>query len=290
VWYADGEQVFEDDDEWAASAKGSFWISVINNAGIGPGRYRLELYIEDDLKATSDFWVVGETDQDGDGASFDDIIFAKNVSRRGDPVGKTTEFPSGTEQIHIFSDYQGMQDGLDFQEVWYIDDVKVLESPYEWELGEEGTFYDYIYSSAGALPDGAYKVELLVEGQVLQEGEAIVGEADRPRPTPTPTKTAGVILEGYVKDASTMRGIRGALFIVLQPGVLLADFEWDESQVLTLAETDRQGYFELEDALDPEGEFSIIVAAKGYQPVGGDNVSIEELAAELPLEIFLEAE
>jgi hypothetical protein len=87
-----------------------------------------------------------------------------------------------------------------------------------------------------------------------------------------------------------MRGIRGALFIVLKPEVLLRDFEWDESQVLTLGETDRNGYFQLEDPLDPDGKFSIIVAAKEYEPVGEDGIPVKELVEELPLEIFLEAQ
>jgi len=87
-----------------------------------------------------------------------------------------------------------------------------------------------------------------------------------------------------------MRAIRGALFIVLKPDVRLRDFEWDESQVLVLAETDRNGYFELEEPLDPAGEFSILVAAEDYEPIGEDDISIEELAAELPLEVFLESQ
>ena len=289
IWYMDGEEVFSESDRWSEAGEGRFWISIINKSGVEPGRYRLELYIEDEPTATSDFWVVGETGGKTDGASFDQIVFAEGVTRRGDPVDETDEFPSGAEEVHIFSDYEGMQDGLDFNEVWYIDDVKVLEMPYEWEWGDEGTFYDFIYSSAGALPDGVYKVELTVEGQVLRSGEMTMGEGRQTKP-PKKDEPEGIILEGYVKDASTKRGILGALFIVLKPDVLLRDFDWDESQVLTLAETDRSGYFELEDPLDPEGEFSILVAAKGYESIGGDGILIEELAEELPMEIFLESQ
>jgi hypothetical protein len=288
TWYVDGEEAYTESGRWPESGDGSYWISVSSRSGLAPGRYRLELDIEDELEATSDFWVVGDTGGKTDGAFFGEITFAEGVTRRGDPVDETGEFPSGTEKVHIFSDYEGMQDGLDFVEVWYIDDVKVLELPYEWEWGDEGTFHDYIYSSSGALPDGAYTVELSVEGQVLQSGEATIGQGRTTRP-PKKEEPEGVILEGYVKDADTMRGIRGALFIVLKPDVLLRDFEWDESQVLTLGETDRNGYFQLEDPLDPDGEFSIIVAAEEYEPVGEDGMSVKELVEELPLEIFLEA-
>ena len=274
---------------WPEAGDGGYWISVNVESGLAPGRYRLELYIEGELKATSDFWAVGDSGGKTGGASFGEIIFAEGVTRRGDPVGETDEFPSGTEKVHIFSDYEGMQDGLDLAEVWYIDDVKVLEIPYEWEWGNEGTFYDYIYSESGGLLDGAYSVELIVEGQVLQSGEVTLGEGRQTRP-PEREEPEGVVLEGYVKDADTMRAIRGALFIVLKPDVRLRDFEWDESQVLVLAETDRNGYFELEEPLDPAGEFSILVAAEDYEPIGGDDISIEELAAELPLEVFLESQ
>ena len=289
VWYADGEEAYTESGRWPEAGDGGYWISVNVESGLAPGRYRLELYIEGELKATSDFWAVGDSGSKTGGASFGEIIFAEGVTRRGDPVGETDEFPSGTEKVHIFSDYKGMQDGLDLAEVWYIDDVKVLEIPYEWEWGNEGTFYDYIYSESGGLLDGAYSVELIVEGQVLQSGEVTLGEGRQTRP-PEREEPEGVVLEGYVKDADTMRAIRGALFIVLKPDVRLRDFEWDESQVLALAETDRNGYFELEEPLDPAGEFSILVAAEDYEPIGGDDISIEELAAELPLEVFLESQ
>jgi hypothetical protein len=288
VWYVDGEEAYAESDDWPETGDGNFWVSVSSKSGLAQGRYRLELYLEGEMTATSDFWVVGESGGKTGGASFDEIIFAKGVTRRGDPTGEATEFPSGTDQVHLFSDYEGMQDGLNFNEVWYIDDEEVLDIPYEWEGGEEGTFYDYIYSSSGALPDGAYMVELSVEGQMLQSGEITIGEGRQTKP-PKEEKLDGVILEGYIKDASTKRGIRGALFIVLKPGVLLQDFEWDESQVYTMAETDRQGYFQLKDALDADAEFSIAVAAKGYEPIGGDSIPIEEMAADLPLEILLES-
>lgn len=289
VWYINGKEAYTESNDWSGATNGSSSISVSSKSGLSPGRHRLELYIEGEMMATSDFWVVGESGSKTGGAFFDEITFAEGVTRRGDPVGVADEFPTGTEQVHIFSDYEGMQDGLNFNQVWYIDDLEVLDIPYEWEGGDEGTFYDYIYSSSGALPDGAYKVELIVEGQMLQSGETTIGEGRQTKP-PKKEEPEGVILEGHIKDASTKRGIQAALFIVLKPDVLLKDFEWDESQVLTLAETDRQGYFQLKDALDPGGEFSIVVTAKGYEPIGGDGILIEELADELPLEIFLESE
>ncbi len=290
TWYINGKEAYTEDDRWAGAEEGSFWISVSSKSGLEAGRYRLELYIEDELKATSDFWVMGGSSKEAGEMSFGKVIFAEGVTRRGAPVDEGVAFPSGLEEVHIFSDYEGMQDGLDFAEVWYIDDVQVLELPYEWELGEEGTFHDYIYSSSGALPDGAYKVELLVEGQVLNSGEMTIGQGRQTKPPPDEDQPEGIILEGYIKDASTQKGIQGALFIVLLPDIQLRDFEWDESQVLTMAESDRQGYFELKDPLDADGEYSIIVAAKGYEPIGGDGILISELAEELPLELFLEAE
>jgi S1-C subfamily serine protease len=289
VWYVDGEEAYAESNHWSEPDHGHYWISVNSSSGLTPGRHRLELYIEGELEATSDFWVVGDSAGGADGASLDEIIFAEGVTRRGQPVGEVDSFPAGTEEIHIFSDYAGMQDGLDFLEVWYIDDVVVLELPYEWEWGDTGTFYDYIYSDDGALHNGAYRVELSLEGRVLRSGEITVGEGRQTRP-PEKDEPEGVMLEGYVKDASTKRGIRDALFIVLLPDILVREFEWDESQVAALAETDRNGYFELEYLLDPEAAFSIVVAAKGYETIGGDDVLVGELIEELPLEIFLESE
>jgi hypothetical protein len=215
------------------------------------------------------------------------VIFAEGIDRRGNPVKPNTTFPTALPELHVFSEYAGMEDGLPFREVWSINDEPVLDTDVEWEWGEDGIFHDYVYSSKGVLPDGEYKIELYVENQLLQEGSCLVGEGDNPPPPPPPPPGDEIAIYGSVLDADTQRGIRGALFIVLKPEITLDEFQFNEDEVEAYAETDRNGEFEL-DPLPADGVYSMVILADGYWPAGGDDISVQDLA--LPLVIELEAE
>jgi hypothetical protein len=89
---------------------------------------------------------------------------------------------------------------------------------------------------------------------------------------------------GYITDAETGRGIPGAYFAVLQPGVTVADFTGDEDQIYTLAETDRRGYYELPLPLVRGETYSMIIVAKGYRPIAEDDVYVPE-DVESPVEV-----
>ncbi|MBC7249985.1 MAG: trypsin-like peptidase domain-containing protein [Anaerolineae bacterium] len=286
VWYQDGEEIISDTDTWNESSSGQTNVWLSSRRGFGQGHYRLELYIEDQLAATSDFWVLSEGGTTT-GASFSEIIFAEGVDRRGNPVKPDIAFPSGLPELHVLSEYEGMEDGLPFREVWYINDEQVLDTDVEWEWGEEGTFHDYIYSSRGVLPDGEYKIELYVENHLLQEGSCTIGEGENPPPPPPPPPGDEITLYGTVLDADTQRGIRGALFVVLKPGISLDEFQYTEDEVEAYAETDRNGEFEL-DPLPADGVYSMLVLAEGYWPAGGDDIPVQAL--DLPLVIELEAQ
>ncbi|MCD6554048.1 MAG: hypothetical protein DRI52_05300 [Chloroflexi bacterium] len=286
VWYKDGKQIAADTDVWSGKSKGQTSVSLTSKKGLEQGHYRLELFIEDQLAATSDFWVVGEGGTTT-GASFSEIIFAEGVDRRGNPVKPDTAFPTALPELHVFSDYEGMEDGLPFREVWYINDEPVLDTDVEWEWGEEGTFHDYVYSSQGVLPDGEYKIELYVENQLLREGSCMIGEGDNPPPPPPPPPGDEVTIYGSVLDADTQKGIRGALFLVLKPGITLDEFQFTEDEVEVYAETDRNGEFEL-DPLPADGVYSMVILADGYWPAGGDDISVQDLP--LPVVVELEAQ
>jgi S1-C subfamily serine protease len=286
VWYQDGEQVAADTDAWAGKSSGQTSIELSSGRGFEQGHYRLELYLEDQMAATSDFWVLGEGGTTT-GASFSEIVFAEGVDRRGNPVEPSTAFPTALPELHVFSDYTDMEDGLPFREVWYINDEPVLDTDVEWEWGEDGTFHDYVYSGQGVLPDGEYKIELYVESQLLQEGSCLVGEGDNPPPPPPPPPGDDITIYGSVLDVDTQKGIRGALVIVLKPGITLDEFQFTEDEVEAYAETDRNGEFEL-DPLPADGVYSIVVLAEGYWPAGGDDIPVQDLP--LPVVIELEAQ
>jgi len=89
---------------------------------------------------------------------------------------------------------------------------------------------------------------------------------------------------GRITDAESGQGIRGATFLVLQPGIGVDAFRWSKDEVYAWAETDRRGYFELSARLQRGEVYSWIVSARGYRPVLEDGVSIGA-AVESPYEL-----
>lgn len=278
-WLVDGQVVLSTDETWKSGSSGSYALELSTRKGLEPGAYRLNLYINDELAAMSNFWVTGDTGSAG--AAFEPVRFAEGIDRRDNPVGEAQSFPSGLEELHAFSAYEGMEDGLDFVVNWYINGEKVIESPYEWDGGESGTWHDYLYSKSGALPDAEYGLELVVEDQVLQTATTTVGTGASSTPQPTPKPRDGVQLQGAITDLDTGRPIPGALFLVLKPGITVQSFQWTQDEVYTMAEADRQGFYKLPDVLERGQCYSLIIAAENYWPYGEDDVCVGEGAASL---------
>ncbi|MGC8874732.1 MAG: carboxypeptidase-like regulatory domain-containing protein, partial [Chloroflexia bacterium] len=134
--------------------------------------------------------------------------------------------------------------------------------------------------SQDGLPDGEYQLELLVRGTLVQRSSCIVGRGAAPTPTPAPG--AGLEVYGRITDADTGRGIQGAAFIVLMPGITVDAFGWTDEEVYTWAESDRNGAYELPKPLVRGETYSIIVAAKGYRPIAEDGVRISTDARAVP--------
>jgi hypothetical protein len=286
TWLVDGAVGLTADDQWDGDRSGRYSLELTSQRGLSEGAYRLTLYIEGELAAVSNFWVTGGSSSSG--AAFDPVVFAEGVDRRGAPVGVAQGFASGLAELHAFSDYSGMEDGLDFTANWYVNGEKVVEWPYSWDGGATGTWHDYLYSQSGSLPDGEYGLELLVEGQVLEEATVTVGTGAAPTPQPTPKPKDGVQVEGTITDLDTGRPIPGAAFFVLEPGITINAFQWTEEELYTAAETDREGVYVLPDLLARGECYSMIMAAQGYWPYGEDDVCVSENAPaviDLPIQL-----
>jgi S1-C subfamily serine protease len=273
TWYVDGKQALTKTDAWDGGKSGNYWFSTTSSSGISPGAYRIELSVEDELAAVTSFWVTGD---EGSGAAFDPITFAEGIDQEGNPVAAAQSFTAGLDELHAFSGYTGMEDGMDFTVNWFIDGNKVIESPEQWKGGESGSWHYYIWSDSGSLPDGEYGLELAVSGQVLQSAKTTVGTGTPPPPDPPDKPEDGVQIQGIISDLDSGRPIPGALFLVLEPGITLDTFQWTDDEIYALGEADRQGYYKL-NALVERGQcYSMIVGANGYWPYGEDDVCIAE--------------
>ena len=285
TWTYEGEQVLTDSDTWGWGASGSAWVSISAGEPLEPGTYRLELFVEGALVAASSFTVAGTTTQEAIGP----ITFAAGADARGNPIDPGTTFPTGLTELHFFCTYAGMRDGMGFDERWLLDGEELVTFDMVWDRGDSGTFHDSIYRNSGdPFPDGEYRLELVVEGQLVQQGTAVIG-AGTPSPTPSPS-AAGLFIRGTVRDADTGRGISGALYAVLNPGVTVDGWDGSEAQIYTNADTDVDGYFELPLPLERDQRYSVIVWAEGYQPATGEDLLVDDEPSPLEVEITLQRE
>jgi serine protease Do len=283
IWYYEGEQTATKPDTWGWGSSGSAWVSISYNEPLDPGTYRLELFIEDALVAASNFTVAGTQAQEALGP----ITFASGIDAQGNPVNPGTSFATGLEELYFFCDYAGMQDGMSFDEKWIMNGEELAMFNVVWDKGASGAYHDSIYrTSDEPLLDGEYALELYVEGQLVQQGTAVIGTGTPP-PTPTPP-AGGLYIQGYVLDADTGQGISGALYVVLEPGIAVDGWDGSEDQIYTSAETDTNGYFELPLPLERNESYSIIVWAEGYQAVTGDNLLVGDEPSPLEVEVALQ--
>ena len=283
VWSYEGEQVSAGSDTWGWGPSGSAWISISAGGPLDPGTYRLELFVEGAPVAAANFAVAGTQAQ----GPFGPITFAAGVDGQGNPVDPGTAFPSGLTELHFLCTYAGMQNGLDFVEKWFLDGGELVTFDAAWDEGASGTFHDSIYrDSGGPLPDGEYALELYVEGQLVQQGTAVVGTG-APPPTPPPAAD-GLFIQGYVRDADTGRGIPGATYVVIEPGVTADGWDGSAAQIYASAATGGDGYFELLRPLRRNERYSIIVWAAGYLPATGDNLLVSDEPSPLQVEVRLQ--
>ncbi len=287
VGYYEGQEVARGSGTPFTRASGSTSLPLRSETALDPGIYRLELYIEDRLAATADC-LVGEAGAGGE--FFSPITFAEDVDRRGNPIRPGTAFKSGITELYGIFTYQGMQDGWEWGWQWTLNGESLPLQKRTWDEGESGWNTIQIYNSKGPLPDGEYRLDLYLKGNLVQSGTCTIGGGAPAKPTPAPKKPKareGVEVYGRITDAETGRGIAGAYFVVLKPGIKLADFEGKEEQVYTAAKTDRNGDFSLSDPLIRGESYSMFAAAEGYRPVGGDDIRVGD-DVESPLELEIE--
>jgi hypothetical protein len=285
IWYVDGEQALVRTEDWEGGGSGSYWFSTTSRDGLSAGAYRIELYAEDELASMTNFWVTGGPTG---GAAFEDVIFAEGIDSRDNPVNQASSFASGLEELHAFSGYEGMEDGLSVVVNWYLNEQQVVESPFEWDGGESGQFHDYLYSTSGMLPDGEYAIELVVEEQVVVQGTTTIGVGNVPTPEPTP-RPEGVQLEGVISDLDTGRPIPGAIFLVLNPGITYDAFQWTDAEVYTADEADRNGFYQLPDLLERGECYTMIIGGEGYWTYAEDDICLDSNApAVIDLPVRLE--
>ncbi|MCA0453003.1 MAG: trypsin-like peptidase domain-containing protein [Chloroflexi bacterium] len=283
IWYLDGTEIRRATDAWNAGSSGSSVNTSIEVAeGLLPGSYRLELYIEDRLRATSDFTIAGAQE----GALPQIFTQLRFTTANSDADALTSNavsnFPGGVNTLYALFDWSQISPTTLWTLRWFVDGVAFYDQTVPWNNVQTGSNFLVRLSAAGGLPDGTYSVELRVNNVLLQKAQAQVGIGQLP--IDRFARASGVQLRGRILSADTREGIAGVTVIVISEQFSVSDFTWNQDQIYDLAITDSNGTFEISRPLAYTTDtltvaYSAIVSAQGYLPLTADGI---EVTAETP--------
>jgi hypothetical protein len=271
-WYHDGFRIYRDVVVWTYGRDGSTWVSLYDDLGLADGFYELEMKL-DGRSLYRDGVMVGQAGQTQAG-TFGPITFAEDITNDDKPRNPGTVF-SQLSEVYAFFDVYEISNGAKWSRRWYLDGEMVTESHAVWNLGTVATNWISLYSDGG-LPEGRYRLELLVEDQIVQSAELqiVPGEA-------ASSRVQDVIVNGTVVEANNRRrAVAGATVYVLVPGVTADDFldELADEQIFATGVSDRDGFYQLDRKLTPGEYYSIVVYKEGYRLVVADDFQIDPTA------------
>lgn len=288
IWSYEGRELARGEEVWTLETQGTHLITV--EADFLPGRYRLELGLNNTLSATADFVVAGGAEA-ANPVIFTDFRFtSQQPGATGTVQPVRSEFPSGIQSLVAFFDWRLIGAGTPWTWRWLVDGDPLIEITEPWDAPSEGENYYVSLDSLQTLPDGTYTLEISINNVPLASVSAKVGLGQLP--VGAFASAEGVEMEGRITDAATGEGIPGALFIVLRPEYSIEDFTWTQSQVLGTSQADSRGYFQVP-VLLPRGTtsepllYSILIRAEGYLPISADGIAVIEDTAS-PVEINAE--
>ncbi len=108
---------------------------------------------------------------------FYDLVFSAGVTSDDRPLQIMESLPSGSTELCVFWDYEGMMNGMNWSAIWFIDRELSDEGSIindTWGGGDDGNWWACIYNDFG-LVDGLYEVVLEAEGQGLASESIFVG-------------------------------------------------------------------------------------------------------------------
>lgn len=282
LWYFNGSEVGRADGVWESGESGSTVVNLRPEGGLFPGIYRLELYIEGALSATSDFVIAGA--QEGPLP----IIFTNayyttaNSPFQAFDTPSISTFPNSVDVLYALFDWQQIAPGTLWTIQWLVDNELFFSITEPWITNESGSNF---LLSLESPPDGTYTMRLLINNLQIIETTASVGIGQLP--IDRFSELEGTQFSGTILDSATQQGIANVTIILISEDFSVGDFEWNQEQVFDIATTDRNGKFEFARLLTLETPYSIVVETEGYLPVTGDGFELDG-ESDNPLDITIE--
>jgi hypothetical protein len=114
-----------------------------------------------------------------------------------------------------------------------------------------------------------------VSSYFIDDVELIACTTGNAPSVPQPTSNDQVYIQGTIKNADTGRGIEGAQFFIIKPGLSASDAAADDrvttNEVLTYGVSDASGLYQTQAPVPRGKTYSVIVVAKGFRSIIADD-------------------
>ena len=275
IWYYEGQTTsgLKVDGVWQEAENGQYPTNLAPEGGLMPGSYRLDLYLNGFLSVTGDFVIAGEDTGLAIPTAFENLRFVR--ANTPDEIPNTTpsdSYPDGAPTLFLLFDWKKIAPGTPWTMRWRVDEDIFYESTAPWSAAESGVDFTTRLTAPDTLPDGTYKVELLINNIVLGTTSVSIGIGQMK--IDQLAQPGGASLRGEIIDAETLLGIPGVTFVLISDQFSVSDFTWSQDQIYALAITDRNGRFEIDRPLQVGALYSAIIAAQGYLPISADGLEV----------------
>lgn len=105
---------------------------------------------------------------DTSNVAISNLVFGADVTPDEKPTKVVAALPRGAQKVCAFWDYEGMENGMSWEAVWYVDGVLSDEGSIigdTWIGGPDGNWWACIVDEQKGLPDGLYEVIISIEGE-----------------------------------------------------------------------------------------------------------------------------
>ncbi|MEZ4667062.1 MAG: trypsin-like peptidase domain-containing protein [Anaerolineae bacterium] len=289
IWYLNGTEFQRISETWNSGLNGSQTTSIEVADGLPPGSYRLELYIASRLAATSDFIIAGG--QKGALPQVFSNIYAATAHsvEEAKLALPQSNFANTINNLYVLFDWQQIAFGTLWTIQWSVDGEVFFEQSALWNYSINGNHFVLQMSNSDHIPDGTYKIDLLINNLPLASTSVQVGIGQLP--IDQFARANGIQIRGQILDRETHRGIAGVSIVIIGAEFSVEEFEWQQNQVFAIATTDSEGVFMVDRPLEfstptQTVAYSAIIAADGYLPLSADGIEVT-VSTPNPLDIVL---
>jgi S1-C subfamily serine protease len=234
-----------------------------SGSGAVIGRLRAINYAKDLIEAGDSYR--SEYVEEGSGReSWDLTTWAEDYGEDNCPIGPLERYASGALAVVSVWSFEQMTDGEDFLVLYYIDQQLDAYTLWAWEDGVSAECFALsLHNYGNPLPNGDYRIEVYAG-----KGYPLIDVANT---TIGPVQSGDIKLKGKVVDSYTGKGIPGASFVILNPGVDLDTWidNPTEEDIYSVAITDAKGNYALPDGLERLVRYPVVVVADGYYIASG---------------------